>query len=143
MNRTIVIGTRGSDLALWQANYTKAALENLGFKVELKVIKTRGDQIQHLSFDKMEGKGFFTKEIEDALLLAGGLTNNADFKKIIVLRHPKNTADTIANKVLDEYTLTVAPNLKSNNANFNLKLQTKDNRTLNTASLFFESAYLS
>lgn len=68
MNRTIVIGTRGSDLALWQANYTKDALENLGFKVELKIIKTRGDQIQHLSFDKMEGKGFFTKEIEDALL---------------------------------------------------------------------------
>ncbi len=68
MNRTIVIGTRGSDLALWQANYTKAALENLGFKVELKIIKTRGDQIQHLSFDKMEGKGFFTKEIEEALL---------------------------------------------------------------------------
>ncbi len=68
MNRTIVIGTRGSDLALWQANYTKDALENLGFKVELEIIKTRGDQIQHLSFDKMEGKGFFTKEIEDALL---------------------------------------------------------------------------
>lgn len=68
MNRTIVIGTRGSELALWQANYTKAALENLGFKVELKIIETRGDQIQHLSFDKMEGKGFFTKEIEEALL---------------------------------------------------------------------------
>ena len=35
---------------------------------ELKIIKTQGDQIQHLSLDKLEGKGFFTKEIEDALL---------------------------------------------------------------------------
>lgn len=35
---------------------------------ELKIIKTKGDKIQDLSFDKLEGKGFFTKEIEDALL---------------------------------------------------------------------------
>jgi hydroxymethylbilane synthase len=64
----IVIGSRGSDLALWQAYHVKAQLENLGCKVELKIIKTQGDIIQHLSFDKMEGKGFFTKEIEAALL---------------------------------------------------------------------------
>jgi hydroxymethylbilane synthase len=64
----IIIGTRGSELALWQANFIKSELENLGFPSELKIIKTQGDQIQHLSFDKMEGKGFFTKEIEEALL---------------------------------------------------------------------------
>jgi len=64
----IVIGSRGSDLALWQANHVKAQLENLGCSVELKIIVTQGDAIQHLSFDKMEGKGFFTKEIEVALL---------------------------------------------------------------------------
>jgi len=64
----IKIGTRGSDLALWQANFVKSELEKLGCDVELKIIKTQGDKIQHLSFDKLEGKGFFTKEIEEALL---------------------------------------------------------------------------
>ncbi|MEL7120378.1 MAG: hydroxymethylbilane synthase [Bacteroidota bacterium] len=62
------IGTRGSKLALWQAHFTKDKLEALGIPVELKIIKTKGDKIQHLSFDKIEGKGFFTKEIEDELL---------------------------------------------------------------------------
>lgn len=68
MSRTIVIGTRGSDLALWQAHHVKRTLEAAGKTVRIEVIKTRGDKIQHLSFDKMEGKGFFTKEIEEALL---------------------------------------------------------------------------
>ncbi len=64
----IVIGSRGSDLALWQAHFTQKQLEQLGYSVRIEIIKTQGDQIQHLSFDKMEGKGFFTKELEDALL---------------------------------------------------------------------------
>jgi hydroxymethylbilane synthase len=64
----IIIGSRGSDLALWQAHFVKDALEQEGHEIVIKIIKTRGDQIQHLSFDKMEGKGFFTKEIEEALL---------------------------------------------------------------------------
>lgn len=68
MKSHITIGTRGSKLALWQAHFTKNQLEQLGVTVELKIIKTKGDRIQHLSFDKIEGKGFFTKEIEDALL---------------------------------------------------------------------------
>jgi hydroxymethylbilane synthase len=67
-DRHIVIGTRGSDLALWQAHFTKNILERSGFTAELKIIKTQGDRVQDLSFDKLEGKGFFTKEIEDALL---------------------------------------------------------------------------
>lgn len=64
----LIIGTRGSDLALWQAYHVKSQLEELGCEVELNIIKTQGDIIQHLSFDKMEGKGFFTKEIEAALI---------------------------------------------------------------------------
>ena len=68
MNRLIRIGTRGSKLALWQADFTQKQLEAVGLKSELKIIKTKGDKIQHLSFDKIEGKGFFTKEIEDSLL---------------------------------------------------------------------------
>lgn len=64
----IIIGSRGSDLALWQANHVKKQLEDLGHQVEIKIIVTQGDAIQHLSFDKLEGKGFFTKEIETELL---------------------------------------------------------------------------
>lgn len=64
--KKIRIGTRGSELAMWQANHVADLLgrEN----VEIIVIKTQGDKIQNVSFDKMEGKGFFTKEIEEALL---------------------------------------------------------------------------
>lgn len=55
-------------MALWQAEYTKRLLAALGVDSELEVIKTKGDRIQDIGFNKMEGKGFFTKEIEDALL---------------------------------------------------------------------------
>lgn len=70
MKRKIIIGTRGSDLALWQANYTKNLLEEKGNEVEIKIISTAGDRSQQYetSFDKLEGKGFFTKELEESLL---------------------------------------------------------------------------
>jgi hydroxymethylbilane synthase len=55
-------------LALWQARFTQSLLENQGISSSLTIIKTKGDVTHHLSFDKLEGKGFFTKEIEDALL---------------------------------------------------------------------------
>ncbi|MEM1324192.1 MAG: hydroxymethylbilane synthase [Bacteroidota bacterium] len=64
----MIIGTRGSRLALWQANHIKDQLAENGIEAELKIIKTQGDKIQHLGFDKLEGKGFFTKELEEALL---------------------------------------------------------------------------
>ena len=63
-----IIGTRGSKLALWQANHIKSKLLKLGLDPVIKVIKTKGDKFQDLSFDKIEGKGFFTKEIENSLL---------------------------------------------------------------------------
>lgn len=68
MSRKLIIGTRGSQLALWQANYIKARLAEIGVEAELKIIKTQGDIIQHLRLDKLEGKGFFTKELEEELL---------------------------------------------------------------------------
>lgn len=68
MRSPLIIGTRGSDLALWQANYVKDLLADAGYACELKIIKTQGDVMSELSPMKMEGKGFFTKEIEDALL---------------------------------------------------------------------------
>jgi len=68
MGKNLIIGSRGSDLALWQANFIQDKLSTLKIPAEIKVIKTQGDLVQDLSFDKMEGKGFFTKEIEEALL---------------------------------------------------------------------------
>lgn len=62
----IRIGTRGSELALWQANHVASLIGR--DKTEIVIIKTSGDRIQNVSFDKIEGKGFFTKEIEEALL---------------------------------------------------------------------------
>jgi len=64
----IIIGSRGSDLALWQAHFVEKKLTDLGHLVELKIIKTKGDKITNVSFDKIEGKGFFTKELEAELL---------------------------------------------------------------------------
>lgn len=69
MKEKLIIGSRGSDLALYQANFIKDILTSEhGCEVEIKIIITSGDKIDHLSFDKMEGKGFFTKELEDELL---------------------------------------------------------------------------
>src|SRR5690606_36816345 len=64
----LIIETRGSQRALWQANFIKARLADIGIESELKIIKTQGDIIQHLRLDKLEGKGFFTKELEEELL---------------------------------------------------------------------------
>jgi len=66
--KKLIIGTRGSDLALWQANFTKDKLAAIGVESELKIIKTQGDKILNLRLDKLEGKGFFTKELEEELL---------------------------------------------------------------------------
>lgn len=67
--KNLIIGSRGSDLALWQAHYIQnLLLDRCSLKSDIKIIKTKGDQIQDIGFDKMEGKGFFTKEIEEALL---------------------------------------------------------------------------
>ncbi len=70
MENKIVIGTRGSQLALWQANWVKAELERLheGVSCELLIIKTKGDKILDVPLAKVGGKGLFVKEIEEALL---------------------------------------------------------------------------
>jgi hydroxymethylbilane synthase len=62
------LGTRGSKLARWQADWVKARLGERGVTVEIVIIKTRGDAEIDRPLLEMEGKGFFTKEIEDALL---------------------------------------------------------------------------
>ena len=62
------IGSRGSQLALWQANYTKERLEARGIECRIEIIHTKGDKITDVPLNKVGGKGLFTKEIEDALL---------------------------------------------------------------------------
>ncbi len=68
--KTVKIGTRGSKLALWQANFIKAEIEKKHnhINVELKIIKTKGDKILDVPLAMVGGKGLFVKEIEDALL---------------------------------------------------------------------------
>ena len=126
----IKIGTRGSDLALWQANFVKSKLQKLGCEVEIHIIKTQGDKIQHLSFDKLEGKGFFTKEIEDALLdksidLAVHShkdleTNQPDGLEIVAVSDRENTSDMLL--------------IKNNAYDPTKQLALKENATVGTSS---------
>ena len=62
------IGSRGSQLALWQANHISGLLRARGHEVELEIIKTTGDKITDVALAKVGTKGMFTKEIEEALL---------------------------------------------------------------------------
>jgi hydroxymethylbilane synthase len=61
------IGSRGSQLALWQANHIAALLRGHGHSVEIEIIKTTGDRLQEVTFAQVGSKGMFTKEIEEAL----------------------------------------------------------------------------
>jgi len=61
------IGSRGSQLALWQANHISALLRARGHEVKLEIIKTTGDKITDVALAKVGTKGMFTKEIEEAL----------------------------------------------------------------------------
>lgn len=104
-NKKVIIGSRGSALALWQAHFMQDQLRSVGHESEVIIIKTKGDQIQHLSFDKIEGKGFFTKEIEDQLL-AGTIdvavhsmkdlpTSSPDGLRIAATSYREDPSDTI------------------------------------------------
>lgn len=70
MKNRIVIGSRGSELALWQANFVKKELEkkNKNVSVEIKIIKTTGDKILDVALSKIGDRSLFTKELEVELL---------------------------------------------------------------------------
>jgi len=70
MRRVIHIGTRGSKLALWQANWVQSQLQKQypETSIQIVIIKTKGDKILDVPLAKVGGKGLFVKEIEDALL---------------------------------------------------------------------------
>ena len=70
MKTKLIIGSRGSDLALWQANFVKKEIErnNKNVSVEIKIIKTKGDKILDVALSKIGDKSLFTKELEVELL---------------------------------------------------------------------------
>lgn len=63
----LTIGSRGSQLALWQANHIAALLRQQGHQVSIRILKTTGDRLQEVTFAQVGSKGMFTKEIEEAL----------------------------------------------------------------------------
>src|SRR3982075_3125068 len=64
----LVIGSRGSQLALWQAKWIAARLAERGVEARIEIIKTTGDKITDVPLAKVGTKGMFTKEIEEALI---------------------------------------------------------------------------
>ncbi len=66
--KSLTIGSRGSQLALWQARHVASCLLDFGITSRIKIIKTTGDHLQTASLVQTGGKGLFTKEIEEALL---------------------------------------------------------------------------
>jgi len=70
VNHKIIIGSRGSELARWQANFVKKEIEkkNKNVSVEIKIIKTKGDKILDVALSKIGDRSLFTKELEKELL---------------------------------------------------------------------------
>jgi hydroxymethylbilane synthase len=66
--RVLTIGSRGSQLALWQAQFVARRLQRCGVTTRIEIIRTTGDHLQTASLVQAGGKGLFTKEIEEALL---------------------------------------------------------------------------
>src|SRR5262245_3444830 len=64
----LVIGSRGSQLALWQARWVQERLAGLDIESRIEIIKTTSDRVTSVPLSSVGGKGLFTKEIEDALL---------------------------------------------------------------------------
>jgi len=66
----LIIGSRGSKLALWQAHFVRDSLlrQHSGLEVEVRIIKTKGDKVLDVALSRIGGKGLFTKELEEAIL---------------------------------------------------------------------------
>ena len=140
MKKIIRIGTRGSELALYQAKKVKATLENIfpDLQVELKIIKTKGDKILDVALSKIGDKGLFTKEIENELfdgsvdlavhslkdlpttlpegLKLGAVLERAEYRDALVSRNGKKLADLKAGDIVATSSLRrIAGLLKINN----------------------------
>ncbi len=130
MNRKLIIGTRGSNLALWQANYVKDRLSAIGIEAELKIIKTQGDIVQTLRLDKLEGKGFFTKELEEELL-EGGIDLAVHSHKDLPTQHPPGLTIAAVSDREDPAELLI---VLKDCTDFKKRLSLKHNATVGTSS---------
>ncbi len=109
---TLIIGSRGSQLALWQAHYVAGRLASLGIDSRIEIIKTTGDHLQTASLVQAGGKGLFTKEIEEALLnesvdlavhsLKDLPTANPPDLAIAAIPEREDPSDALAGCTLDE-----------------------------------------
>jgi len=144
MNETIKIGTRGSKLALYQANRLKAELQEKfpDAQIEIIVIKTKGDKILDVALSKIGDKGLFTKEIETALiegtidmavhslkdlptvlpegLVLGGVLERGEFRDALVSLNGKKLADLTSNDVIATSSLRRKAQLLKVNPDFNI-----------------------
>ncbi|WP_353183778.1 hydroxymethylbilane synthase [Parapedobacter lycopersici] len=130
VDRTLIIGTRGSELALWQANYIKDRLAEIGVPAELKIIKTQGDIVQHLRLDKLEGKGFFTKELEEELL-SGGIDLAVHSHKDLPTAHPEGLTIAAVSSREDPAELLI---IHKDCVDFKKRLALKHNAIVGTSS---------
>ena len=108
----LIIGSRGSHLALWQAQFVAGRLSELGVATHIEIIKTTGDHLQTASLVQAGGKGLFTKEIEEALL-AGSIdlavhslkdlpTENPAGLEITAIPEREDARDALVGKTLDQ-----------------------------------------
>lgn len=125
MKNPVIIGSRGSDLALWQAHFVQRQLSDIGVNSTIEIIKTKGDAIQHLSFDKIEGKGFFTKEIEDALL-AGTIDLAVHSHKDLETQSPEGlTIAAVSERADARELLLIHPDAFDPSANWQFRKQAR------------------
>ncbi len=140
----ITIGTRGSNLALYQANKVKSEIEetNSSIKVEIKIIKTKGDKILDVALSKIGDKGLFTKELEVALLnkeidmavhslkdiptelpsdfCIGAILERADFRDSLVSRNGEKLNELTPQHKIATSSLRRIAGLKKVNPQFNI-----------------------
>lgn len=114
MKTKIVIGTRSSKLALWQAEYVKSRLEEEypGLTVELKLMTTKGDKILDAPLAKIGGKGLFTKELEMDML-AGGIDLAVHSLKDMPTELPEGLTLAAITKRFDPGDAVVSPKFKT------------------------------
>ena len=114
MKNTIVIGTRSSKLALWQAEYVKGRLEEEypGLTVELKLMTTKGDKILDAPLAKIGGKGLFTKELEMDML-DGGIDLAVHSLKDMPTELPEGLCLAAITKRFDPGDAVVSPKFKT------------------------------
>lgn len=114
--RKIIIGSRGSLLALWQANHIAQRLkEEHDLESEVKIVKTKGDKILDVPLAKIGGKGLFTKELEE-LLLSGEIDVAVHSLKDVPVEFPKGlslVAITKREDVRDCFVSEKYPNLEA------------------------------